>query len=108
MLYELFFLVTALTSTLYMSRRINQVHTIPHAPLIDVLHTKELVFTHKYYKVSDYLIDTFVAGVVLCFNEFISTYFLLLGIMYYVRIFTFSLTILPKPGLMANKDPTTS
>ena len=28
--------------------------------------------------------------------------------MYYVRIFTFSLTILPKPGLMANKDPTTS
>jgi hypothetical protein len=45
-----------------------------------------------------------VAVVVFFFNEHLSTYFTLLGVMYYTRIFPFSFTILPKPGLMTHKN----
>lgn len=100
----LLFFASSLVASLYMGRRLNKVHTIPHAPLIDVLHTDSLRFMHKYYTVSDYLINGMVAIVVLFFNEHLSTYFTLLGVMYYTRIFTFSFTILPKPGLMTHKN----
>jgi hypothetical protein len=89
----------------YFGRRLNIVHpNIIGIPLIDVFHTEELKFMSKYYNVADYLIGPYLL-LIMYFNTYLNAFFIVQTIINVLRCISFSLTILPKPGLMENKNP---
>jgi hypothetical protein len=104
MIYGIIFLTITYLTMSYFGCRLNRVHNIVHLPLIDIFHNEQFKFMSKYYNLSDYTILPCV--VLLCyFNERVNTFLWVQGVINLLRCISFSITILPKPGLHGHKDP---
>lgn len=84
----------------YASR--NMIKGFPILP--DILHRKEFEFFTKFYTVSDYFITFYLLSLILYFNSHISIFLFQLSIIYLLRSFSFSITLLSKPGKMSDKN----
>jgi hypothetical protein len=74
-------------------------------PLQDVLHFSD--FFLKYYNISDYVIGFYIISLILFFNNHIDVFLYQLSILYLIRSLSFSITLLPKCGKMADKSDNT-
>lgn len=74
-------------------------------PLFDHLH-KNMDYI-KFYNVSDYFIYFYILSL-FYFNSNISKFLNLLSIIYLIRTFSFTITILPKCGKIKDKTETNS
>ena len=81
-------------------------------PLYDHLHINQKFL--KFYTISDYFIYFYILSLFYFNNYFflsqkagnLPTFLNLLSIIYFIRTFSFTITILPKPGKMKNKTDT--
>ena len=93
----LFFLsgiLTMIKAQIYISDKNTKI------PLYDHLH-KDHKFL-KFYNISDYVIYMYILSL-FYFNNNLSTFLNLLSIVYFIRTFSFTITILPKCGKMKDK-----
>lgn len=72
-------------------------------PLPDILHTDSLNFS-KYYKITDIPINIYVFLLIFVFNKHIPKFLWMMSLNYFLRALSFSMTTLPKCGIMIDKD----
>ena len=99
----IFFTITCLMMS-YFGCRLNRIHNVTHLPLIDIFHSETFKFMSKYYTLSDYTILPCIV-LLFYFHEHVNTFFYVHGVVNILRCISFSITILPKPGLHGHKDP---
>lgn len=74
-----------------------------NSPLPDILHTRRLNYS-KYYKLTDIPINIYVFLLIFSFNRHVPKFLWMMSITYFVRALSFSMTTLPKCGMMVDKD----
>lgn len=97
-------LLTSLLITFELQKYASVTNTLK-TPLQDILHFSDIFL--KYYTISDYVISFYIANLVLFFNKHIDIFLYQLSILYLLRSISFSITLLPKCGKMADKNDNT-
>lgn len=92
--FLLFSIATMIKAQIYIASKNTNI------PLYDHLHSSRK-FT-KFYNISDYFINIYILSL-FYFNDHITTFLNLLSIIYLFRTFSFTITILPKCGIMPDK-----
>jgi hypothetical protein len=95
------FLLTSISVMFKLQTYVSKKNT--NIPLYDHLHQSSKYL--KFYNVSDYFIYLYILSL-FYFNNHLPQFLNLLSIIYLLRTFSFTITILPKPGKMKDKENT--
>jgi hypothetical protein len=95
------FLLTSISVMFKLQTYVSKKNT--NIPLYDHLHQNDKFL--KFYNISDYVIYSYILSL-FYFNNQLPKFLNLLSIIYLLRTFSFTITILPKPGKMKDKENT--
>lgn len=96
------FFLSSVYFTIYCQKYASS-RSISNIPLPDFLHIDSLDLS-KLYKLTDIPINVYIVLLLFCFNTRLPKFFWMMGLTYFIRSLSFSMTILPKCGKMIDKD----
>ena len=103
-LWSLIYLCSSFYTTIYFQRWVSRKFShLKLRTLPDMLHYDKLLWLTKYYKISDYIVSLYIF-LLYYFNDHLPFFMYVLGTLHYLRTLSFCITILPKSGLMPDKD----
>lgn len=106
-IFGLLILLTSFISTIEAQKYVSYKKRYDDKPLVDFLHRKSLDMS-KYYKITDIPINIYILLILLKFNKKVHLFTISLAVTYFLRLLSFSMTVLPKCGKMKDKDSTRS